>query len=292
MRCERCCGTGDSLVQTSSRHMLNVQLHQVVGDVTGATGLAIPDAILGGERDPEALAKLGDRHIKASAETVAKSLAGDYRPEHLFTLKKSLAAYRYCQPLIQDCDGEIERQLEEFESKADPPRLRPPRKSSARRQAQENLAHEHGRILGVDLTAVAEIGSPAVQVPLAEIGPDWSKFRSGSALASWLGLCPHNAIGGGQVLSSRTRKVNNRAASGLRLGAQALHQSQSYLGEYYRRMRAKPGAPKAIVGTAHKLARILYHPIATRQNYEESVFAAIPDQLVDLSHQRFGQGLW
>ena len=125
------------------------------------------------------------------------------------------------------------------------------------------------------MTAVAKISSPTVQVLLAETGPDWSKFRSASSFASWLGLCPHNAIGGGQVLSSKTRKVNHRAATALGLGAQALHHSQSYLGEYYRRMRAKLGAPKAIVATAHKLARILYHPIATRQDYEESVFAAL-----------------
>ena len=275
---------GDSLVQMSSRHIqhvqkalsqMNVQLHHVISDITGATGLAILDAILGGERNPNALAKLRDRHIKASAETVAKSLVGDYRPEHLFTLRQSLAAYRYCQQLIHDCDREIERQLEDFDSKADPPRMRSPRKSSARRQAEENLAHEHGRILGVDLTAVPGISSPTVQVLLAEIGPDWSKLRSASAFASWLGLCPHNAISGGQVLSSRTRKVNSRAATALRLGAQALHHSQSYLGEYYRRMRAKLGAPKAIVAAAHKLARILYHLITTRQPYEESVFAAL-----------------
>lgn len=274
----------DSLVQMSSRHIqhvqkalsqMNVQLHHVISDITGATGLAILDAILGGERNPKALAKLRDRHIQASAETVAKSLVGDYRPEHLFTLRQSLAAYRYCQQLIQDCDSEIERQLEDFESKTDPPPMRSPQKSSARRQAQENLTHEHWRILGVDLTAVPGISSPTVQVLLAEIGPDWSKFRSASAFASWLGLCPHNAISGGQVLSSKTRKVNNRAATALRLGAQALHHSQSYLGEYYRRMRAKLGAPKAIVATAHKLARILYHLITTREPYEESVFAAL-----------------
>ena len=254
----------DSLVQMSSRHIqhvqkalspMNVQLHHVISDITGATGLAILDAILGGERNPKTLAKLRDRRIKASAETVAKPLVGDYRPERLFTLGQSLAGYRYCQQLIDDCDREIERQREDFDSKADPP-PRPPQKSSARRQAEENLAHEHWRILGVDLTAVPGISSPTVQVLLAEIGPDWSKFRSASAFASWLGLCPHNEISGGHVLSSKTRKVNNRAATALRLGAQSLHRSHSYLGEYYRRMRAKLGAPKAIVAAAHKLARI------------------------------------
>jgi hypothetical protein len=111
-------------------------------------------------------------------------------------------------------------------------------------------------------------------VLLAEIGPDWSKFRSAAAFASWLGLCPNNEISGGQILSTKTRKVNNRAAIALRLAAHSLHHSRSYLGEYYRRMRAKLGAPKAIIAAAHKLARITYHLLTTRQAYEESVFLA------------------
>jgi transposase len=272
----------DSLVQMSSQHVqhvrkalsqMNVQLHHVISDITGPTGLAILDAILGGERNPEMLAQLRDRRIRASAETVAKSLVGDYRPEHLFTLRQSLAGYRHCQQLIDECDREIERQLGDFESQVEPPEVL--QKSTPRRQAEENLAREHWRIFGVELTAIPGISSPTVQVLLAEVGPDWSKFRSASAFASWLALCPHSEISGGQVLSSKTRKVNNRAAVALRLGAQSLHHSHSYLGEYYRRMRAKLGAPKAIVAAAYKLARILYHLITTRQPYQESVFAEL-----------------
>lgn len=273
----------DNLVRMSSQHIqhiqkalrqMNLQLHHVISDITGATGLAILDAIVSGERNPAALAELPDRRIKASAETIAKSLVGDYRPEHLFTLGQSVASFRYYQQLIADCDREIQRQMEDFESKAEPPPTQPAQKLSARRQVEVNLAQQHWRILGVDLTAVPGISSPTVQVLLAEIGPDWSKFRSASAFASWLGLCPHNPISGGQVLSSRTRKVNNRAATAFRLAANSLHHSQSYLGQYYRRMRAKLGAPKAITAAAHKLARIVYHLLTTGQPYEASVFAA------------------
>lgn len=274
----------DNLVRMSCQHIqhiqkalsqMNLQLHHIISDITGATGLAILEAIINGERNPDALVKLRDRRIKASAETIAKSLVGDYRPEHLFTLGQSVASYRYYQQLIADCDREIQRQMEDFESKAEPPPALPARKINLRRQAEENLAKQHWRILGVDLTAVPGISSPTVQVLLAEVGPDWSKFRSASAFASWLGLCPHNAISGGQVLSSKTRKVNNRAATAFRLAAQSLHHSHSYLGEYYRRMRAKLGAPKAIIAAAHKLARIAYHLLTTGQPYEESVFAVL-----------------
>ncbi len=273
----------DSLIQMSSEHIqhmqkalsqMNLQLHHVISDITGTSGLAILDAILHGERDTHKLAELRDRRIKASEETIVKSLIGDYRPEHLFTLRQSLSAYRYHQQLIADCDREIERQLGNFESKSEPP-APATQPTSPKKKAAVNLATQHWRIFGVDLTAVPGISSPTVQVLLAEIGPDWSKFRTSSALASWLGLCPHNEISGGQILSSRTQKVKNRAALALRLAAHSLHHSHSYLGEYYRRMRAKLGAPKAIVAAAHKLARILYHLVTTGQPYEESIFAAL-----------------
>jgi hypothetical protein len=141
---------------------MHVQLHHVISDITGAIGLAILDAILGGERNPKTLAKLRDRRIKASAETVAKSLVGDYRAEHLFTLRQSLADYRHCQQRISECKREIERQLGDFESQVEPPKA--PQRSTPRRQTEENLAREHWRIFGVDLTAVPGISSPTIQV--------------------------------------------------------------------------------------------------------------------------------
>jgi transposase len=108
---------------------------------------------------------------------------------------------------------------------------------------------------------------------LAEVGPDLSKFRSASAFASWPGLCPDNDISGGKILSARNRKVGSRAPLAFRMAANALFKSKSWLGAYYRRMRARLGAPKAITATAHKLARIVYHLLTTRQQYDESIFA-------------------
>src|SRR5450755_4584198 len=129
------------------------------------------------------------------------------------------------------------------------------------------------RIFGVDLTAIPGISVLTAHVILSEIGPDLTKFRSASAFASWLGLCPANDISGGAVLRTGTRKVNNRAAKLLRIAAQSLHRSQTPLGDFYRRMRAKLGAPKAITATAHKLARIIFHLITTGEDYDETTFA-------------------
>jgi hypothetical protein len=134
-----------------------------------------------------------------------------------------------------------------------------------------NLQSHLYRIFGVDLTRIPGINVLTTQTLLAEIGPDLSQFPSAPEFTSWLGLCPDNRISGGKVLSVKTRKVKNRAATALRIAAQALHRSPSYLGHFDRRMRAKLGAPKAITATAHKLARIIYHMVTTRQAYDESI---------------------
>jgi transposase len=280
----------DSLVQMASSHVqpmqkaldqMNLQLHHVISDITGMTGIAILEAILAGERNPHTLAALRDRRIKASAETIAKSLVGDYRREHLFTLRQSLAAFRHYQELIADCDREIAQSVEQFESKLDPPVDPPPASPSPSNDGSKPKASEPSfdlqthlhRIFGVDLTQVPGINVLTAQTLLAEIGPDFSHFPSGPEFASWLGLCSDNRISGRKVLSVRTRKVKNRAATALRMAALSLHRSQSFLGHFYRRMRAKLGAPKAITATAHKLARILYHIVTTGHAYDETICA-------------------
>jgi transposase len=276
----------DSLVQMASSHVqhmqkaldqMNLQLHHVISDITGLTGITILEAILAGERNPHQLAKLRDRRVKATEETIAKSLVGDYRREHLFTLRQSLEAFRHYQQLIGACDTEIEQYLEAFESKLDPPPgSTSPSKDGSKLKASEprfDLQTHFHRIFGVDLTQVPGINVLTTQTLLAEIGPDFSRFATAPALTSWLGLCPDNRVSGGKLLSVKTRKVKNRAATALRMAALSLHRSQSFLGHFYRRMRAKLGAPKAITATAHKLARILYHMVTTGHAYDETICA-------------------
>lgn len=275
----------ESLVRIASsyvQHMqkaldqMNLQLHHVISDITGVTGIAIIEAILKGERDPAVLAKMRDKRVKASGETIAQALVGDYRREHLFTLRQSLQAYRHCQDLIATCDQEIEQYLKEFDAKLDPtqtPLAKPKDRHKPRHnQMRFDLRAHLYRIFGVDLTEIPGINALTAHVLFAEIGPDLSRFANASAFVSWLGLCPDNRVSGGKILSVRTRAVKNRAAMALRMSGQALHGSQSYLGNYFRRMRAKLGGPKAITAAAHKLARIVYHLLTTRQSYQESVF--------------------
>jgi transposase len=195
----------------------------------------------------------------------------------LFTLGQSLAAFRHYQELIEACDREIAQYLEGFGSKGDPPSDSPsPSKDESQPKTSEprfDLQTHFHRILGVDLTQVPGINILTTQTLLAEIGPDLSSFDDGSALASWLGLCSDNRVSGGKVVSVKTRKVKNRAATALRMAALSIYRSQSFLGHFYRRMRAKLGAPKAITATAHKLARILYHMVTTGHAYDETICA-------------------
>jgi hypothetical protein len=252
---------------------MNLQLHHVISDITGVTGLTIIDAILAGKRDPQELAKLRSERIKATEEVIAKSLVGDYRAEHLFTLDQSLTAYRRYQKLIEHCDREIRRQLESFNTANDPPAFPDADISTSKPSALMSLREELKRAFGVDLTKIPGIQLGIAQTLFGEIGPDLSKFRSASAFASWMGLCPDNDISGGKVLFVGTRKVKCRAATALRMAAQCLHHSKTPLGDFYRRTRTKLGAPKAITAGAHKLARIVFHLVTTKQEFDESRFA-------------------
>jgi transposase len=235
----------------------------------------VEKAKLAGERNPHALAALRDGRIKATADTIAKSLVGDYRREHLFTLGQSLTAFRHYQELIGACDREIEEYWETFESKADPESPLPKSLTDVKRLKGDprfELRTHLYRVFGVDLAQIPGVNVLTAQTLLAEIGPDLSRFVSAPTFTSWLGLCPDNRVSGGKKLSAKTRKVKNRAATALRIAASGLYRSQSYLGHYFRRMRAKLGAPKAITAAAHKIARIVYHMLTTRRPYEETIW--------------------
>lgn len=273
----------DNLIRYAAAHVqhmqkalteMNIQLHKVISDITGVTGTKIIGAMLNGERNPMKLAKLKDPRIKASTEKIAKALEGDCRPEHLFALKQAVELYDFYHQQIQACDQQIEACLMEFDSKVDLastplPALKYKKKVRQNNMPRFDLRTHLYRITGVDFTQVDGPNAVSVQNILSEVGLDPAAFKTEKRFASWLGLCPNNRITGGQVKGSKTRKVVNRAADAFRLSAQALSNSSSALGAYYRRMRARLGAPKAITATAHKLARIFFHLWKTGELYKD-----------------------
>jgi transposase len=279
----------EGLVQMGSTHVqhmhkaldqMNIQIHHVISDITGVTGLAIVDAIVEGKRNPKELAKLRDHRIKAGAETITKSLVGDYRPEHIFTLKQSLTAYRYYQQLIADCEQEVQQRLHAFDNREDDNKADPGSTattvsdgSTITPQAPFHLPSHLERIFGVDLTRIPGFQVLRIQTIFSEIGADLSKFPSDAHFISWLNLCSKDGFSAGRRIRNRNMKTKNRVTTAFRLAAQSLHNDKSYLGGFYRSQRARHGAPKAIKNAAHKLARIFYHLVTTRKSYDESVFA-------------------
>jgi transposase len=257
-----------NLIEDAGRHLqriakaleqMNVQLSEVVSDITGLTGMSIIRAIVRGERDPRELAKLRDRRCMESAATIARALHGTWQPEHLFALQQSLALYDYYHEQIRGCDRVIEEHLKELALPEVPP-LAPTRRVRRRRDnevtfdARQRLHH----VAGVDLRAIEGIEESTALVVLSESGTDMSRWPSEKHFGSWLGLAPNPKKSGGKVKSSATRPGVNRAAQALRLAAQNLQRSQSALGAFFRRIAARRGLAKAITATAYKLARIVY----------------------------------
>lgn len=252
---------------------MNIQLHKVLSDITGVSGMRILRAIAAGERDPVRLLGLKHALVKASDEQVLKALTGNWRPEHLFALRQALEAYDFLQRQIHECDRQIEgcmQQMPDRRDPHDPPKLSDKRKGSSRRKNEPyfDLQQELSRVTGLDLNHIDGLNSLSIQTVISECGPDLcSSFPTEKHFASWLGLCPNHRITGGKIKSRRTKKCQNRVANALRLAAQSLHHSKSALGAFYRRMMVRHGTPKAITATAHKLARLIYRMLKHGQTY-------------------------
>ena len=256
------------LVEYASHHVqhmhkaleqMNIKLKRVITEVTGVTGMRIIRSILAGERDPSKLAAMRHGRCKNDEETIAKSLEGTWRQEHLFALRQAVDLYDAFQGMIKQCDEAIEEYFAILECTA--ARHEPGKRTGTTRRRNEphfdaqKLLHQFS---GVDLTRIEAIdGNTALKV-ISEIGVDVSAWPSVKHFSSWLCLCPGNDKTGGRQRSGRTTPSANRVASALRLAARSLWNSNSAMGAYLRRLAARKGMPKAITATAHKIARMVY----------------------------------
>jgi transposase len=283
------------LVQMAGKHVqhmhkaltqMNLQIQHVITDLTGVTGLAIVDAILQGERNPSRLAELRDPRVKASVETIEKSLVGNWQPEHLFTLKQSRRLYAEYQREIGECDAEIERLVGRFQPRVDPEvKPLPPDQKKSHNYAKKRKKRERGKpgtrkfdlrtevykLFGVDVTQIPGLEFMALQL-FSEVGRDMSRWATAACFVSWLALCPDNDISGGRVLWRGKRKVHNRAGQLFRMAAYSLDRSLTPLGDYLRRMKAKLGPQAAHTATAHKIAVIFYTMIKNQTEYDQTIW--------------------
>jgi len=251
---------------------MNLQLHHVVSDITGVTGMRIIRAIVAGERDPAILASYRDVRCHASVETVRQALVGNDREEHIFALTQALELYDVYQAKVAACDGRIEAVLARLKQSAVPPTEKLPAARHKTRQPNGPAFEVRGAlhaILGVDLTQIHGLGPYLALKLVGECGTNLSAWPTAKHFTSWLGLAPHNKISGGKVLSSKTRRTSNRAATLLRLAAITVGRTDTALGAFYRRLSGRVGKAKAVTATARKIAVLFYNTLRHGMSYAD-----------------------
>jgi transposase len=256
---------------------MNLQLSQVLTDITGETGFHIIRAIVGGERDPKKLAALRNRHCKKDEDEITRALTGTWREEHLFVLSQSLELYDFYTEKISACDFQIKQNysairpnwrvpepVEQIVTEHFPPKRLA---KNAPKDGEQIRAHLK-RICGVDLVAMHGISVPLAQTIISEVGTDMSKFPNEKHFCSWLGVAPKNEISGGKILTSRTLKTKNRAGQAFRLAAVSVMRADCVFGAFYRRMKSRLGPAQATVATAHLIARVVYRMLKYQIEYD------------------------
>jgi len=271
----------ESLIEYAAHHiqhmqkalsLMNLQLANVVNDITGVTGLKIIRAIISGERSPEKLASFRDGRCKQSEEVIAKSLHGNYREEHLFALQQSVELFDIYQAKIEECDRAVKKLLDQHA----PDDHENPKSSNNKKKKRRNnelyfdAENYLQQMTGVDLTKIDGLSTHSALRIISEIGTNMSRWPTAKHFGSWLGLAPGTKISGGKSLGSKTKPSANRAAIMLRIAASTLYRSNSALGAFLRRLKSKVGAPKAITATAYKIARLIYSMIKHGEEYVDA----------------------
>lgn len=273
-----------TLVQDSSRfinrmqkslELMNVKFHTVINDITGKTGKAVVEAILNGERDAKIFLPLIDKRIKADSQTIVKSLEGNWRSEHLFTLGESYKMYQTYKEHISKCDQEIENQLQQYEASRNEGVIEINKKTVKRIKKGKDKNHPRfdvrsylEKIHGVDVINIYGLSDIGALELLAEAGTDLSKWKNEKHFVSWLNLCPNNKISGGKLISSNLlKKKPNPASLAFRQAANGVQKSNHWLGDYFRRMKAKGGNKYAVIAVANKIATIYYKMVRYKQEF-------------------------
>ena len=250
--------------------LMNLQVHHVLSDITGVSGMKIVRAIVAGERDADVLAALIDSRCKASHDVMIAALTGNYQPEHVFALSQALALYDFYQRCVAECDAEIEKAVALMNLSRQVPEAPMPKAKHRTKQPNEvnfDVRAAMYQLTGTDLTQIHGIGPFLALRLVAECGTDLSRWKSAKHFTSWLTLAPGCKISGGKVLSAHTRKSSNRVTAHLRLAAVTVGRTQTALGAFYRRLAARIGNAKAVTATARKIAVLFYNAMRYGMSY-------------------------
>lgn len=273
-----------SLVKDASRHLqhmqkalteMNLKIHHVFSDLDGTSAMAIIEAILKGERDPEELWKLRHPNSRTKKETFLKAIHADWQPAQLFILKQCHTSWKQTRHAITQCDEAVKKHMAEVPSETGEtgPTAHWRNRRLSKNDLQFDVYQEAYRYYGVDLSTIDGISAGSLTILMSELGNAQDilgNFKNAKAFVSWLGLCPDNRISGGKILKSKTRRVVNRISGTLRMAAQGLTNAKSAMGEYCRRMKSRLGKAEGTTAVAHKLARLIYSMIQSKQPYNEA----------------------
>jgi transposase len=254
--------------------LMNIKLDRVISDIVGKSGKAIIEAILQGERDPYKLVQLTDGRLKASKETLIKSLEADWRKEHLFTLRQSYDLFNVYKSMMAECDHQIEILLNSYPKaickKVTQKNGNNPFKRKQKQKTDFNFSPDDylKSIHGIDVTKIPGFSSVTAVTILSETGSDLSLFPSKKQFLSWLNIIPDNKISGGRIISSQVKKKKNKTGQSFRLAANALKNSKCPIGDYFRKIKSREGHGRAIVATAHKLASIYYVMVTKKMEFD------------------------
>ncbi len=316
-----------TLIQDSSRFInrmqksleqMNIKFHTVISDIVGETGRAVVEAIIAGERNAENFLPLIGKRIKADHDTIKKSLTGNWLHQHLFTLEESYELYKMFRNRIQHFDKEIEKQLQQYEAFCNEGVIEDKKsnanegsndKTVGEKQKKKNKKKDKNhpafdvrgfleRIHKVDVLAIFGLSETSGLEILAETGTDLSNWENKSHFKAWLNLCSNNKISGGKVISSKVmKKKSNLASQAFKHAANGVQNSDNWLGDFFRRMKAKGGQKHAVLATAGKIATIYYQMVRYKkefsplkleeyqQKYKQSKIAYLERKLLQLKKE-------
>lgn len=258
-----------------SMRLMNMCLETVLSSVVGASGRAIIEAIIEGQRDPETLSTLVDKRVQKPREEIIKALQADWRIEHLFELQQCYELYQILAQKREACDEKIEELLNARICKSEEQiqYLEQAQVVKKKRKNKNDPKFDVQRLSyalfeGLDLSAVDGVSHGTIMSLLSEVGTDVKAFVKANSFVSWLRLCPNIRMSGGKQQLSRSQKTANALAQALKQAANAIgRHNKGALASFFHRIAHKKGWKAAITATARKLAVIIWNMIAKRQPF-------------------------
>jgi hypothetical protein len=258
--------------------LMNVRLHHVLSQLHGVSGLRIVEAILAGERDPRVLAALCEGQIRRRKEAeVIASLEGHWQEHHLFVLRQAHERYRFLQQQLTACDQQLGALLERLTDVLPRQTAAPGVKIKTTRHNPVQVPHLYESLLtlsgGCDAQRLPAIGPLSWLKIVAEVGTDLSRWPSAEHFTGYAGLNPRCHRSGQR--SRRVARRKTRLGQIFREAAMSLQRTKDCaVGEFYRRVKGRRGAPIANVAAARKLAELYWRVMRHGLAYVEEGLAA------------------